>query len=139
MVDSLDDWNRRKLEEEITELRQLIATLGKERDDWREVAMEAVRLGKQQAADMDRFWQAIGCGTEETTVDDAIAKWRALEATNKRYREALALYADPAHWQDVPALGDLGVIEAALAWFGLFGYEHHSYRIAVRALREPAE
>lgn len=51
------------------------------------VLEEAVRLGKSQADEFDRFWQAIGMGTAETSVDDCIKLWQSRESELATIRE----------------------------------------------------
>ena len=44
------------------------------------VAQEAVSLGQAQAKEHDRFWEALGVLSADISVDQAIEKWKAMEA-----------------------------------------------------------
>ena len=62
------------------------------------IVEDAVKLGHEQAQEWDRFWQAIGCGSENISVDDAIAKYQALVSDLEAKTRALEHYADERHW-----------------------------------------
>ena len=49
---------------------------------------EAVKLGIKQADEYDRFWEAMGCKSKDITIDEAIAKWKAMESIPKPSGEA---------------------------------------------------
>lgn len=59
-----------------------------------QINREMCDMGMQQAQEWDRFWAAMGACDERVTVEDAIAKWRQLEADLTRSRaEAVGLRA----------------------------------------------
>ena len=58
------------------------------------IAEDAVRLGREQAREWDRFWQAIGCGSEDISVDDAIAKYQSLISELETAKRALEQIRD---------------------------------------------
>lgn len=53
-------------------------------DELEAIAAKAVALGKAQAEEWDRFWKAIDCHSDDISVDDAIEKWKGVEAENER-------------------------------------------------------
>lgn len=71
------------------DILELLTTLRAERDEAVEVAKLAVNTGAQQAAEWDRFWEALGVKSADITVDQAIEKYKALQAENARMRKAL--------------------------------------------------
>lgn len=71
------------------DILELLTTLRAERDEAVEVAKLAVNTGAQQAAEWDRFWEALGVKSADITVDQAIEKYKAMQTENARLREAL--------------------------------------------------
>lgn len=56
-----------------------------------DIAEQATLVGKQQADEWDRFWEAMGVKSEDITVDQAIQKWMAMEVQIAKLREACDL------------------------------------------------
>jgi len=91
------------------ELRFEIQTPEGERGCVACVAVEAIDLGKMQADGVDRFWAAIGVLSSEISVDQAIAKWKAIEAVMKaakamRFKEAEEVGHFTVHGVDLSRL-----------------------------------
>jgi hypothetical protein len=58
------------------------------------VAENVLALGKEQGQDWDRFWAAMGVLSSEITVDQAIEKYKALEADLAYVRSELTRVAE---------------------------------------------
>ena len=75
------------------------------------VCKQAIETGKQQAGEWDRFWQAMGVCSEEITVDDAIAEFKAMRDDRDQFRamniDAENLLSETRERLDI-ALGKLG-------------------------------
>ena len=69
-------------------------SLASENAELKQILTDAVNLGKAQADEYDRVWQAMGMGTDETTVDDVIAKWYDLTARLRRCEAERAVLRD---------------------------------------------
>lgn len=49
----------------------------------------AIIIGKQQAAEWDRFWEAMGVKSADITVDQAISKWKEKDLRLLQFEEFL--------------------------------------------------
>jgi predicted RNase H-like nuclease (RuvC/YqgF family) len=75
-----------------------VKALEAENAELRAIAEQAVSAGSAQAAEWDKFWEALGVASSDITVDQAIAKWKALQSENASLRAALAPVAQV--WTD---------------------------------------
>lgn len=71
----------------LVEANARIAALEQERDKALSMCRQAVDTGMAQAEEWDRFWRAMGVDSEDITVDEAIAKYAALEQERNELRE----------------------------------------------------
>jgi hypothetical protein len=94
-----------ELESEIKSRDVLISNLEHQRNDLQtflhesdEMCKLAIDTGMQQAAEWDRFWDALGVKSADITVDQAIEKYKSIEAEIKNLRSLLAdIWSFPAH------------------------------------------
>lgn len=56
----------------------------------RAITIKAVEIGKHQAEEWDRYWTAVGIGTADISVDDAITLWQEREKELADYRAMAA-------------------------------------------------
>jgi BMFP domain-containing protein YqiC len=75
------------LKARVSELEAQIADLRAKNRGFVDAAETLMAGWKEQAEGWDRFWEAMGCKSVDITVDDAIAKWRELEAEVERLKE----------------------------------------------------
>lgn len=88
---------------------------------------EVVELGKSQADEFDRFWQAMDCGTAEITVDDAISKYKDLTADNEHLARRITVMEE--------ALNHIA-IDDNKNWDNGYGYAESKRDVAIEALAE---
>jgi hypothetical protein len=65
---------------ELAALRERVQSLEAEKAEAIDAAQQAVKIGVRQAAEWDRFWEAMGVKSADITVDQAIEKYKAMEA-----------------------------------------------------------
>ena len=70
---------KQEADKTITKLQAETDRLKTERDTWQGIAEDAVTLGKQQAQDADRLFEALGVLGEGHTVEDALAIIQSLQ------------------------------------------------------------
>jgi hypothetical protein len=66
-----------------------------QRDEAFDVAQRAIDLGKQQADEWDRFWEALGVKSADITVDQAIGKYKAIIQERDKLRSLVKRCVEP--------------------------------------------